>query len=53
MRAWLYRRGLIHSPSAALVYHKGTLLHPGKAIWALPPDLYGVWKSQQEFMEER
>lgn len=32
IKVWLYRRGLKRSPSASMVWERGTLFHPGSKI---------------------
>lgn len=35
-RCWAYRRGLLYSPSNALIYERGTLFRPGQRIDYFP-----------------
>lgn len=51
VKVWLYRRGLgigpFYSPSAAMIWCKGSIRHPGEAVW----DLRGFDKYMESIRE--
>jgi hypothetical protein len=53
IKVWLYRRGLgvgpFYSPSAAMIWHKGTIFHPGKQIFKL----FEEWKLWRKSVQKR